>query len=42
LLGHCPLPLFDLTKEPVMPFSIGDSVKFVSIERAEYLRLGGQ
>ncbi|MFN6969351.1 MAG: 5-oxoprolinase subunit PxpB [Rheinheimera sp.] len=42
LLGHCPLPLFDLTKEPVMPFSIGDSVKFVSIERPEYLRLGGQ
>lgn len=41
LLGNCPLPLFDLAKDPVMPLSIGDSVRFAPIERAEYLKLGG-
>ena len=42
LIGNCPMPLFDLQKEPPMPFSTGDSVRFVPIERAEYLQLGGQ
>lgn len=42
LLGRCPIQLFDLQQEPVMPFSIGDTVRFVPVERAEYLRLGGE
>lgn len=42
LLGNCPIPLFDPEKEPTMPMSTGDTVKFVPIERAEYLRLGGK
>jgi KipI family sensor histidine kinase inhibitor len=42
LIGNCPIPLFDLQQEPPMPFSTGDSVRFVPIERAEYLQLGGQ
>jgi KipI family sensor histidine kinase inhibitor len=41
LVGNCPLPLFDLNRDPVMPFSIGDAVRFIPIERAEYLNLGG-
>ncbi len=41
LIGNCPVPLFDLNKNPVMPLSIGDAVRFVPIERAEYLQLGG-
>ncbi|RVU37563.1 5-oxoprolinase subunit PxpB [Rheinheimera riviphila] len=42
LLGNCPIPLFDLQKDPPMALSTGDAVRFVPIERAEYLRLGGQ
>lgn len=42
LLGRCPLPLFSLDSQPVMPFAVGDQVQFMPIERAEYLRLGGE
>lgn len=42
LLGNCPTPLFDLNASPMMPFSVGDTVRFVPIDRAEFLRLGGQ
>ncbi len=41
LIGNCPIALFDLNREPVMPLSIGDAVRFIPIERAEYLHLGG-
>ena len=42
LLGNCPIPMFDLTADPMLPFAVGDTVRFVPIERAEFLRLGGQ
>ncbi len=42
LLGDFLTPLFDLNASPMMPFSVGDTVRFVPIERAEFLRLGGQ
>ena len=42
VLGNCPLRLFDLNRQPVMPFAVGDSVRFVPIELAEFHRLGGQ
>ncbi|TXH98626.1 MAG: 5-oxoprolinase subunit PxpB [Rheinheimera sp.] len=42
LLGNCPLPLFDLHADPMLPFAVGDTVRFVPIERSEFLRLGGQ
>lgn len=42
IIGNCPIPLFDLSKQPVMPLSVGDSVQFVVIDRAEFLRLGGE
>lgn len=42
LLGNCPTPLFELNASPMMPFAVGDTVRFVPVERAEFLRLGGQ
>ncbi|MDZ7871007.1 MAG: 5-oxoprolinase subunit PxpB [Rheinheimera sp.] len=42
LLGNCPTPLFDLTADPMLPFAVGDTVRFVPVERGEFLRLGGQ
>lgn len=42
LLGNCPRPLFDLTAEPMLPFAVGDSVRFVPVERSEFLQLGGE
>lgn len=42
IIGNCPIPLFDLSKQPVMPLSVGDTVQFVVIDRAEFLRLGGE
>ena len=41
LIGLCPLPLFDLTQSPAMPFEVGDSVKFEVIPKSEFLKLGG-
>lgn len=42
LLGNCPTALFDLNASPMMPFAVGDTVRFVPVERAEFLRLGGR
>ncbi len=42
LLGNCPLPLFNLQSEPMLPFTVGDSVRFVPVERAEFVKLGGR
>lgn len=41
LLGNCPISLFDLDRSPQMPYGIGDTVRFVPIERAEYFKMGG-
>lgn len=45
ILGLCPLCLFDPEqKEPsgsLMPFAVGDRVRFQSISREEFLALGG-
>ena len=41
LIGNCPLPLVDPTQEPPSPFTIGDEVQFVPIDRATYLEQGG-
>lgn len=42
LIGRCPLNLFDHTKQPPTPFSIGDKVAFLPITRTEFIRLGGE
>lgn len=36
LLGLCPQPLFDLGRTPPSPFAVGDRVRFVAIDEAEY------
>ena len=41
LIGRCPLTLFDPEADPVMPFEVGDRVRFRAISRSEFERLGG-
>lgn len=46
ILGVCPTPLFKPehagTTEALMPFAVGDRVRFQSITQQEFLALGGQ
>ncbi|MDB1126293.1 5-oxoprolinase subunit B family protein [Vibrio algarum] len=42
IIGNCPTRLFDPSSEQLSPFRIGDKVKFESISKQEYLKLGGQ
>lgn len=46
ILGLCPTPLFKSeqagTAEALMPFAVGDRVRFQSVCRDEFLALGGQ
>lgn len=41
LLGRCPTPLFDRQLEGFSLMQPGDTVRFVAIERAEFIHLGG-
>ncbi|MEW6992748.1 5-oxoprolinase subunit PxpB [Colwelliaceae bacterium MEBiC 14330] len=42
IIGLCPLAMFDANLSPPMPISVGDSVKFVAIDKQQYLELGGK
>ncbi|MDX1392722.1 MAG: 5-oxoprolinase subunit PxpB [Rheinheimera sp.] len=42
LIGLCPTPMFDPARTPAMPVAVGDAVRFYAIDKAEFLRLGGQ
>lgn len=42
LIGLCPTRMFNPEQTPVMPVSVGDEVRFVAIDKAEFLRLGGE
>lgn len=42
IIGNCPCSLFDPMAEPIMPFSVGDTVKFKPIDVEEYQSLGGK
>ncbi|PCI59843.1 MAG: allophanate hydrolase [Gammaproteobacteria bacterium] len=42
LIGLCPTAMFNAEKEPTMPVSVGDRVKFCQINKSEFLALGGQ
>lgn len=46
ILGLCPISLFAShhagTEKPLMPFAVGDTVRFQSISRDEFFALGGQ
>jgi len=41
LLGRCPLALFDREREGYSLLKPGDRVRFVAIDRTEFVRLGG-
>lgn len=42
LIGLCPSPMFNPDASPAMPVAVGDEVQFVAIDKAEFLRLGGE
>ncbi|MEO3678382.1 5-oxoprolinase subunit PxpB [Rheinheimera sp. FR7-31] len=42
LIGLCPTQMFNPQAEPAMPVAVGDEVRFVAIDKAEFLRLGGE
>ena len=42
LIGLCPTRMFNPEQTPAMPVSVGDEVRFVAIDKAEFLRLGGE
>ncbi|GAB58242.1 5-oxoprolinase subunit PxpB [Rheinheimera nanhaiensis] len=42
LIGLCPTRMFNPQAEPVMPVAVGDEVRFMAIDKAEFLRLGGE
>ncbi|MFN2327322.1 MAG: 5-oxoprolinase subunit PxpB [Chromatocurvus sp.] len=42
LIGSCPLRMFDPDRDPSMPVSVGDRVRFQPISRDEFLRAGGE
>jgi KipI family sensor histidine kinase inhibitor len=42
LIGLCPTPMFSPAQTPPMPVAVGDEVRFVAINKAEFLRLGGE
>ncbi|MBL4911479.1 MAG: 5-oxoprolinase subunit PxpB [Alteromonadaceae bacterium] len=42
LIGLCPTAMFTPEKEPIMPISVGDRVKFCAINQPEFIALGGE
>jgi KipI family sensor histidine kinase inhibitor len=42
IIGLCPKRMFNPDATPVMPVAVGDEVRFVAIDKAEFLRLGGE
>jgi inhibitor of KinA len=42
IIGNCPSTLFNPNSEQMMPFSIGDNIKFTPIDKSEFLSLGGE
>ena len=42
IIGLCPTDMFNTKLEPHMPVAVGDKVKFVAIDKAQYLALGGK
>lgn len=41
LIGRCPVPLYDPEQIPLSPFELGDRVRFVPVERHDYIERGG-
>ena len=42
LIGLCPVAMFNPDASPAMPVAVGDEVRFIAIDKAEFLRLGGE
>lgn len=42
LIGLCPTRMFDVDKNPSMPVSVGDSIRFAAIDREEFIAQGGK
>jgi KipI family sensor histidine kinase inhibitor len=42
LIGLCPTRMFNPNASPAMPVAVGDEVRFVAIDKAEFIRLGGE
>ena len=42
IIGNCPTPLFDPEQNPMTPFEVGNTVRFLSISREEYIATGGR
>ncbi|WP_057831578.1 5-oxoprolinase subunit PxpB [Colwellia sp. TT2012] len=42
IIGLCPVDMFNPQAKPVMPLAVGDRVKFIAIDRQQYLNLGGK
>ncbi len=42
LIGLCPKRMFNPERQPSMPIKVGDRVRFESVERDEFLELGGE
>ncbi len=41
IIGRTPISVIDYQQEHLTQFTVGDQVKFISINRAEYLKMGG-
>ena len=41
LVGLCPIEMFNATNQPHMPVEVGDTIKFKSITKQEFIDLGG-
>ncbi|EEY37331.1 5-oxoprolinase subunit B family protein [Vibrio mimicus] len=41
IIGNCPVTLFSPNQTPMSPWQIGSQVRFRSIEREEFVQLGG-
>lgn len=42
IIGNSPISLFDAKANPVMPFNVGDRVRFESVNLSQFKQLGGQ
>jgi len=41
IIGNCPVDLFNIDHDPMMPFDVGDKVRFEPVSRERFLQLGG-
>ena len=42
LIGLCPTRMFDMDKNPSMPVTVGDRIRFAAISREQFIAQGGE